>query len=415
MKKLLIFALLVSLLFIGCSPTVNPEINNSSEPNDKIEEENSNSGDYLIMISNVDSIKASDSSEVSKSITQGDSIIGVLLKFHGEGTYFRDSIIDLKHPHAFYLEYLGDGKTGKNGDGYEFNYVLYVPDIIKKEFSSALGKEVNNGNPFWWYMSQYFGKSLNEIRGNWHDTLTLLLDGKEKLPHPHRKDVSSQWIMTSKDFGNLTILTGNNGFVYEINEETKKVEITIPHLYYKNYSVARPADTSANAAFIYYLENCAEVDFDEFIKKIDDKEYVEDIVSKMNELYNNNPIKAEDIPFDGHLISVDSVLDDKYNQLSLSSVYLYLTGRIAGYDGIPIEKSDRIFFTINQYKDKDCITFYLPQSYIDEYEEKYGKWDGSGNVIWWYLKDNFQWTKNKDDFFIPADIIKKLLKYGIDD
>jgi hypothetical protein len=142
------------------------------------------STDKLVLISDVDSIQG------SKKV--GNSLVGVLLKYQKEGTFFKKgSSVSLDNPKAFYLEELDKNYT--NGDGYVFNYVLYVPDCIQDVYESAGGKKPHSGNPFWWYMKEYYGATYQVIIEDWGKTLPILLENKQKLSYPKAEDVGAGW------------------------------------------------------------------------------------------------------------------------------------------------------------------------------------------------------------------------------
>lgn len=168
MKKhlYLLLIVIVALFFTSCNSNMN-----------------SNS-DKLILISDVDSIQG------SKTI--GNPIEGVLLKFQSKGTFSHSgSTVSLDDPKAFYLEALDKNYT--NGDGMVFNYVLYIPDCIHDVYESAGGRKPGSGNPFWWYMCEYYGKSLQTITSNWYETIPVLLENKQKLAYPRAEDVGASW------------------------------------------------------------------------------------------------------------------------------------------------------------------------------------------------------------------------------
>lgn len=167
MKKCYLFFIFVLCLLtaVGCSQS-------PAEPKN------------LTVISNVDSIRS------SKSV-EGDAIVGVLLKYHEEGTFSSSSLFLLNDENAFYLEQLD--QTYPNGDGMKFNYVLYVPDCIHDVYEAAGGSNPNSGNPFWWYMLTYYGANFDCITGNWEEALKLLLENKESLEYPSQEDWADNW------------------------------------------------------------------------------------------------------------------------------------------------------------------------------------------------------------------------------
>ena len=125
----------------------------------------------------------------SKDLQPGTPIIGVLLKYTGEGAYNAD--VKPMDDKTFCL-YCLFGDIGKNGDGMQFNYVLYVPEEIQTKFAAGGGINSSSGDPFWWYMSTYLGLSMSAIRADWNSALSLLLDNSG-LPIANASDVSGFW------------------------------------------------------------------------------------------------------------------------------------------------------------------------------------------------------------------------------
>lgn len=166
------------------------------------------SSERLVLISNID-----EEGNVATRTLEGEDILsnlqikGVLLKYHSEGLYSRrdsyfkafydDRKSQFRHPNAFYLEYLGT-TTETTHYGMEFNYVLYVPEIIKTTYAEGNGKNPTSGNPFWWYMQTYYGKNMNMVRNDWPTALLQLFLNKDGLVMPNSKDVKGSWIKSSK-------------------------------------------------------------------------------------------------------------------------------------------------------------------------------------------------------------------------
>lgn len=130
------------------------------------------------IISDVSAIGDGEASR-SRSVQIGDPIIGVLLEFDGTD--------------AFHIEYL-NGRVGKNGDGMEYNYILHVPAGIADAYREGGGHNPESGNPFWWYMSECFGLSMDKIMSDYSQALDRLL-GKvgSTLPVLVPEDVGGQW------------------------------------------------------------------------------------------------------------------------------------------------------------------------------------------------------------------------------
>lgn len=160
-RVLTIIGLLVAVLCIACNP-------DTQLP----------TGEGYSVRSDVESI--SGVSVQSRSYTaEGEPIIGVLLSFDGDD--------------EFYIEYL-DGDIRENGDGMKFNYILHIPAEIDAVYAAAGGDNPNSGNPFWWYMSCYFGLSKKEIENDYDKALGLLLSSQgQTLPTAKVEDFDASW------------------------------------------------------------------------------------------------------------------------------------------------------------------------------------------------------------------------------
>lgn len=123
------------------------------------------------------------------SIQNGESIVGVLLKYTSEGKY-NDQVYPID-ANTFCVYCLFDNH-GFNGDGMEFNYVLYIPEDIKNQYSAGGGINPDSGNPFWWYMITYFNNSIQDIQGNWKVVIDFLIKNTE-CPKAKSTDVSEFW------------------------------------------------------------------------------------------------------------------------------------------------------------------------------------------------------------------------------
>ena len=146
--------------------------------------------DSLRFISDVDSIEKQETPSAairSAKDRTGDPIAGVMLRY---------AIAPGYDAYTFYLQYLGDGETAFNGDGMEYNYILYVPEIILAAYSEASGEyDHGKGTAFWVYMDTYMDVSRLEVKENWHEALIILLEEPDNLPVPDAKDYYSHpWV-----------------------------------------------------------------------------------------------------------------------------------------------------------------------------------------------------------------------------
>lgn len=144
----------------------------------------------LRFISDVDSIEKQETTSAafrSMDDRTGDPITGVMLRY---------AIAPGYDAYTFYLQYLGDGKTAFNGDGMEYNYILYVPEIILDAYSEASGEHNHGqGTAFWVYMDTYMNMSKQEVKENWYEALTILIEEPDNLPVPAAEDYYSHpWV-----------------------------------------------------------------------------------------------------------------------------------------------------------------------------------------------------------------------------
>ncbi|MDY4610924.1 MAG: hypothetical protein SPD11_09965 [Sphaerochaetaceae bacterium] len=190
-RSLLIIGMVLLLFFVfSCDSTTSP-----------VEKD-------LVLHSNVDSIQqvAPKSLASSRDIHDriGDPIIGVLLRYHNEGSWRKNGInVVPEDPYGFYLECVYGTYT--NGDGMEYNYVLFVPDCIQKAYTLSTGKDsTKNGNAFWWYMNKFLDMSYDQINANWPLALDTLLDA-QKLPYPSTTETGTQGNLFERSSTGLTI------------------------------------------------------------------------------------------------------------------------------------------------------------------------------------------------------------------
>ena len=408
MKKTtwLLIALLTFLL-ISCSSNIKtPENNNQKQENT----------DYLIVLTNLDDNTTINSREISREV----KLKGVLLKYQHEGLFSNNSEIKLENKNAFYFEYLGEDASYFNGDKMEFNAVLYVPDCIPQAYLDGNGVNPTSGNPFWWYMSTYLNKNINEIRNDWIETINYLLTLRsEKLPMPKAEDVTSNW--EKKDKNSLRgkkIFSGkwNEDHTYR-NVKVTKIEyhkegdewvLYCPSMLNKIY-VAGGGNILGyrhNSVYwyieTYYHKTPDEVDLmvknGEFESFLDAQEYVEPKESDVN-VYANT--------------IVSMVLPDNVDSLLFADLFYYKPGRLSLSDGSSVPDNSRIYFI----QDGEYIKFFFPQS-LREYIEKTNNvtWIGDGRLLWWILQDILPSEEYNSitEYRLNKKIIEKLLGTYID-
>lgn len=123
------------------------------------------------------------------ALPDGEAVVGVLLKHSSEGAY--NATVASIDPETFSIWCLFDDH-GTNGDGMEFNYVLYVPEDVFETYRNANGKNPDSGNAFWWYMSTYYHLSMSAIQHDWPTIITTLC-AEEECPKADAKDIGT-WV-----------------------------------------------------------------------------------------------------------------------------------------------------------------------------------------------------------------------------
>ena len=194
-RVLIVLSLIVLVLVCSCDPSADTPSTGSA------------SG-YTVE-SNVDRIGSgrAASSSARSSYVVGEEIVGVLLQLNEDD------------PDTFCVEYLGDGEIQTNGDGMKYNYILYIPPYIQTAYEEGGGFRPDTGNPFWWYMSVYFGLGMKEIRNDYEYALDLLLDRKGALlPIPSASDVTGDWKSqySNEDISSIVIPKHKDGDLFFI-------------------------------------------------------------------------------------------------------------------------------------------------------------------------------------------------------
>lgn len=194
-RVLIVLSLIVLVLVCSCDPSTDAPASGSATG-------------YTVD-GNVDRIGSgmAATGSVRSSYVVGEEIVGVLLQLNEDD------------PDTFYVEYLGDGEIQTNGDGMKYNYILYIPPYIQTVYEEGGGFRPDTGNPFWWYMSVYFGLGMMEIRNDYEYALDLLLDKKGSLlPIPSACDVTGDWKSqySSEDISSIVIPEYNDGELFFI-------------------------------------------------------------------------------------------------------------------------------------------------------------------------------------------------------
>ena len=443
-KPFSVFLVFVSIItmFVACSPNPEPNANIINTPENVVNDKS------LTLITNL----GEDGTPQSKGIgnlKKAPDIIGVLLKFHGEGLYSSNSAFknhynfkknEFDNPRAFYLEYLDT--IGTNGDGMKFNYVLYVPQIIRTVYEEGNGVNPKSGNPFWWYMSTYYGEDINSIRNNWEPVLEQLLKHKVSLSLPKAEDVKGDWKADYQNIQNTTshndvTLYANVGIFY-FEESDRDVSISPDRILYfeegKYSQESSKGDTKKQifmplnllmtyfagsgdktpSSLLWYFETYYHVDNETFMNAYKDGKFGELLDSCYNQYGYPEP-KSSDVK--QVLKTYEVKCDDVTSGYKIKNVYFY-DSDILTLNGQPVYNKDRVYYSI----DGEKITFYLPIGYVNQMKVVYTtnniqKFIMNGDVLWnfvnWFCTEEEKGENFYSDGYFSAAVINKLLDYRV--
>lgn len=380
---LLLFSVLI--LLVACDSGVQPNPQSDSQ--------------HLKLVSNVDEIQ-----NAKDSKKKGDKIVGVQIVFHSGSGESVTGAFSINDPECFYLEALGE--TKKASDGRKYNYILYVPEILRSTFTKGGGAFPKTGNPFWWYNSKYCkGK-----RGDWDNILSYLLANKDKLDYPESSDVNENWKpideKTDKNFFiqpryfsydpvNNTSYSGDETFSkvfkYYYIEDKEMHMVCYPHSIYMAYVLGGGTgndspDTAYREAFYWYLKKYFNITKDDLCKEIEKgadsfQAYLDNLTANMH-----TPLSS-DVP-EGNKVAVNAQIkgyDDAVN-LELRYVYFYKEGQIVLEDGTPVPDNERAYIrTADWNNNRHVCWIFLPYSYLESYEANAEKWDGTHHIFRDYL------------------------------
>jgi len=122
-------------------------------------------------------------------VQPGAPFQGVLLKYPSEGPYSAQAAPNRND--RFQVFCVAD-EPGVLDTGTGFNYVLYVPEEIRKQYIAGGGSHADSGDPFWWYLATYAGLSQQEIQDRWPQVIQALTT-RIDLPVPRAADVGAFW------------------------------------------------------------------------------------------------------------------------------------------------------------------------------------------------------------------------------
>lgn len=195
------------------------------------------SGSYRLY-KNFDSVASKDVA----NLPEGDPIIGVLLVFTSDGAY--NSRIKPIDQYTFCIYCLFDEHI-INGDGMEFNYILYVPEDIRNIYQLGGGNYPKSGDPFWWYMSTYFGLMLPEIMDNWPKVIDLLCSSAE-LPRATIDDFINSgfyeppWLFKTTEYKLFTIQETYNNPNCEVRNSEGYISDEDDSIFVFSYEIKTP-------------------------------------------------------------------------------------------------------------------------------------------------------------------------------
>lgn len=426
-----ILLLLITIIFaISCSPSA--DIGTSER---------------LILISNVDKDENVETRSLeSEDILSNLKIKGVLLKYHSEGLYSRNSYFSafyddsnkqFRNPNAFYLEYLG--KIEETHYGMEFNYVLYVPEVIKTTYAKGNGKNPKSGNPFWWYMQTYYGKDMNMIRSDWPSALLQLFLNKDGLVMPNSKDVKGSWNgwntsnSNNNESDNLISDIGNyylenersqspETFMYfkdavrTSKKNEQKAHIIMPsevrYIYFSGSGIDSNYDS-----LIWYFETYYKVKKDDLLKAYKNGT-IGTLFEECYKKYGYIEPKPTDVNTILNVVDVTRNIDSfKDKSPKFKDARIYRAGILIDESGAVIEDCDRIYF--EYFENENRVFIYLPEKYVEQMKEyckkNNKKFSYNGNLIWNYLNDFCGRTREEGEgdnkYVIQGKYIECLANY----
>ena len=408
-----VFLLILLFLLVSCS-----------QPNGKRE------GSGLYVDSNID-VASSRGMEISDFENQLD---GVEFVFH-DGNVTTPLGKNITDPNLFYIEY-NEGKTNPN-------CIFYIPKVVAEVFETETGDTDAVANSYLWYMTQYQGKDIDELRKGWIEALVPLLEKKgETLPYPQESDIEDRWksysdkgmeefINISSDGSgpNITGKSMNSFFFYEKEGKTilhtpcylGKVYIAgggKVSLYRKNY-VPSLFDYDSQA-FLWYAEKYYDLSSKDLLAIYKDGKLPE-LIEKMNAQYSYGQVQPDDVFGECKTCVVDNIDEfDDEDILYYHDVACYKSGCIVGKDGMVINDEDGIYAMIYTMQNKETY-FLLLVPY--DFHVKYGKvaaeapnkWECYGNELWNYLEEKLKISETEIEYMqktasIPAKYLKALLK-----
>lgn len=418
-KKIFLIVSIV-VLFVSCNHE--PEVIPPIQPEVKT----------LKVVSNVTGIQE------TRAI--GDSVEGVLLAYHnGSGKTITGSF-EITDDETVYLEALG--RTLYTEDDRVYNYVLYMPDLIRTLYKEFCQVTDDHGSSIWWYFSQYYGIE----RGDWESALKAILDNQEGLTFPEKEEIGKDWIpQNTSDIKHINLI----GRIYTYNPETdssngkedlynktfkyyyverKNIHlICYPIQIYTAYQLGGGTSTTGpdymvDAALYWYLEtyfNVSPTNIVDIILEGKIEEFLAEVNSK------NIEAKSEDVT-SGYRTVVSSMIPSSITAESfeIRKAYAYLPGTLVFEDGTFVTDNDRLYIDVEKWSNNRTVYWvYLPSSTIAAYEKDVGeKWKGESDLFAYYLyKSGLTESLEEAELYlhgkclIPRELLEKALSNGKDE
>ncbi len=418
-KKILLIVSIV-VLFVSCNQE--PEVIPPVQPEVKT----------LKVVSNVTGIQE------TRAI--GDSVEGVLLTYHnGSGKTITGSF-EITDDETVYLEALG--RTLYTEDDRVYNYVLYMPELIRTLYKDYCQVSDDHGSSVWWYFSQYYGIE----RGDWESALKTILDNQEGLTFPEKEEIGKDWVpQNTSDIKHINIIgriytynpeTGssngkeglyNKTFKYYYVERNTSHLICYPIQIYTAYQLGGGTTTTSpddmhDAAMYWYLEtyfNISPSDLENIILEGKIEEFLTEVNTK------NIVAKPEDVT-SGYRTMVSSVIPSsiKADEFEIRYAYAYLPETLVFEDGTFVADNERLYINVEEWSNNRTVYWiYLPSSMISAYEEYVEKeWNGESELFAYHLyKSGFTETFEEASSYlhgkclIPRELLEKALSNGKDE
>lgn len=364
----------------------------------------------------------------------GDSVEGVLLTFHhGAGKTITGSF-EITDAETVYLEALG--RSLYTEDGRVYNYVLYMPELIRTLYNEHCQVTDDRGSSVWWYLSQYYGIE----RGDWESALKTILDNHEGLSFPKKEAIGKEWVpqIPSKQ-NNVRVMA--RYFSYDPERNTSYGGDDLYSKEFKHYYVERSnlhlicfpvqiyttfqlgggtstlgPDDMVNAAMYWYLEEYFDVKPDDLKGMIQKGK-----IGEFLDMVNNKKVeaKSEDVK-SGYKTVVSATIPSSIaaENFEIRDAFAFLPETLVFEDGTFITDNERPYIIVEKWgSNRTVYWIYLPSSFISKFETYTGEeWKGENDLFSFYLfdsglVDSFDIAESyvHGKCSIPRDLLEKAL------